>query len=257
MEPKWRRFEKLVAKIQQELAPTAVVKHDDSIWGRQSQRNRQIDVSISKKIGQYNLLIAMSCKDWSKPVNVNEIDSFSNVLIDIQANKGAMVATNGFTDGAKNMAKSKGIDLYRLIDAEAHEWQTYISIPVICDFRSLSQFQLSLPVFLQHTEHKKIMLYNDQQQKLGNIDEYIHRQWNVGRLPTEPGEHGFFHIADEQIEVLHEGKYYIADIRVKIRVKKKIYFGQLQLVDIKGFSDEHTGNILTNGFTTEWIRAKK
>ncbi|MFC1958940.1 hypothetical protein ACFLV6_03410, partial [Chloroflexota bacterium] len=70
MDPKWRTYEKLVAKVQQELAPDASIKHDDQIWGYDSKKNRQIDVSIRQQIGQYNLLIAMDCKDYKIPVDI-------------------------------------------------------------------------------------------------------------------------------------------------------------------------------------------
>lgn len=33
-DPKWKRFEKLVAKVQQDLAPKATVTHNDKIAGK-------------------------------------------------------------------------------------------------------------------------------------------------------------------------------------------------------------------------------
>lgn len=257
MSQKWRRFEKLVANVQKELAPDANVQHNDHIWGHYSKKNRQIDVSIRKRIGQFELLIAISCKDWSEPVDIDEIDSFSNVIKDIHAHKGAMVATNGFTGGAKNMAKAKGIDLYRLIDAEPHEWQTYISVPVICDFRSLHKFKFALPSYLANTDPYTIMLFNASQQKLGNIVEVLHKRWNTGQLPSETGEHGWIPIFEGKTKTLYKGRFDDADISAKICVRNKLYFGQLQLIDIKGFRDEHTGAIATNSFTTEWLDAKR
>ena len=52
-EPKWQRFEKLVAQIQHELAPNALVTHNDQIRGYDSGKPRQIDVTVKQKVGQY------------------------------------------------------------------------------------------------------------------------------------------------------------------------------------------------------------
>ena len=75
-EPKWRRFEKLVAKVQRELAPNALVKHDDKIMGHDSGKLRQIDVTVKQKVGQYNMLIAIDCKDYQVPVDVKDVEGF-------------------------------------------------------------------------------------------------------------------------------------------------------------------------------------
>lgn len=257
MERAWRRFEKRVADIQKQLTPNANVQHDDHIYGHDSEQYRQVDVSVKIKIGQYDLLIAMSCKNWAAPVDIDEVDSFSNVIEDIRANKGAMVARNGFTDGAKNMAKAKGIDLYRLIDAEAYEWQAYVSIPVLCDFRALHQYQFALPNYLVDTDYNTITLYNSRKEELGTLSELVRRQWNAGRLPSEPGEHGWFCVTEEKTYAKYKDAFCDADIRMNINVREKLYFGQLQLIDIKGFRDEHTGAIATRGFTTEFLNVKK
>ena len=71
---KWRRFEELVAQIQCELAPNAIVTHDDKIKGQDSLELRQVDVTVKQKIGQYEMLIAIDCKDFTDPVDVNEVE---------------------------------------------------------------------------------------------------------------------------------------------------------------------------------------
>jgi hypothetical protein len=48
--PKWRRFEELVAQVQKELAPNAVVTHDDRIRGHDSGKPRQISL-LSRESG--------------------------------------------------------------------------------------------------------------------------------------------------------------------------------------------------------------
>ena len=56
---KWKQFEKLVAKIQADLAGNAVVTHNDKIVGKHTGIERQVDVSIRGLIGQYPILIVI------------------------------------------------------------------------------------------------------------------------------------------------------------------------------------------------------
>jgi Restriction endonuclease len=73
-------LEKLVAKIQKELAPLANVEHNVKLPGIDSQTTRQIDVLVSQKIGQYSLNIIIDCKDYSRPVDVKGVEEFSGLL---------------------------------------------------------------------------------------------------------------------------------------------------------------------------------
>ena len=74
MEKPWEEFEKLAADIQKRLSPNALVTHKDKIKGK-SGRLREIDISIKQKIGQFDMLIAIDCKHYSKPVDIKVVDS--------------------------------------------------------------------------------------------------------------------------------------------------------------------------------------
>ena len=117
MENKSKRFEKLVAKIQSDFSKNAEVKHDEKVIGRITKSERQIDVSVRFKSGQFDVFVAIECKDWNVPIDSPEIESFIQKMDDIGADRGAMVAANGFTEGSKNLAKNKRIQLskYRII----------------------------------------------------------------------------------------------------------------------------------------------
>lgn len=57
------KLEKLVAKIQQDLAPHSKVTHNVRITGK-SGAQRQIDVLVEDKVGQYDVRIVLDCKDY-------------------------------------------------------------------------------------------------------------------------------------------------------------------------------------------------
>jgi hypothetical protein len=223
-EPKWKIFEKLVAGVQKELAPNATIKHDDQIWGQDSDTYRQVDISIRNKVGQFDLLIGIDCKDYKRPVDIGEVEAFGSKIKDIRANKGAIVASNGFTSGAINLGKNCGIDLYRLIDAEAHDWQTYISIPVLCDFRSIDQYHFAIPDYFGSQDPYKIMLHDTNEHQLGNLVEMLVKRWNAGKVSTEPGRSGWINLTDNHEKVEVSGKFREVHVEAEILVRSRLYF---------------------------------
>ena len=100
-----RDLEILVSKIQKQLAPDADVVHDARLPGRKSNRDRQIDVLVRQKIGQYEMLIVLDCKDSARPVNVKGVEEFHGLLDDVGAHKGALVCPQRFYGGGKNTGK--------------------------------------------------------------------------------------------------------------------------------------------------------
>ncbi|HJQ59864.1 MAG TPA: restriction endonuclease, partial [Vineibacter sp.] len=141
----WRGLEVLVAKIQRQLAPDAEVIHNTKLTGRQSGQARQIDVLVRQKIGQYEMLIVLDCKDHGRPVDIKGVEEFHGLLTDVGAHKGALVCPKGFTEAAKTRAAGWQLDLYSPVDTDPHKWQVRVKAPVICDFRSaLMSFGLSV-----------------------------------------------------------------------------------------------------------------
>ena len=70
--PKWKRFEDLVAHIQATLAPGATVERDVKMTGR-SGLERQLDICVWMKAGQFDLFIVIDCKDYNGKVDVNDV----------------------------------------------------------------------------------------------------------------------------------------------------------------------------------------
>ena len=131
-------LEKLVQRIQQQLAPAAEVQHNVKLPGYRSHTQRQIDVLVTEKIGQYTIKIIIDCKDYSTPVDVKGVEEFSGLLDDVRGQKGVLVCPRGFTKAAKNRASDLQIDLYSPVDTDPHKWQVKPTIPAICDWRGVA-----------------------------------------------------------------------------------------------------------------------
>lgn len=81
-------LERLVQRIQQELAPNAEVIHNVKMQGRRSKVKRQIDVLVTEKIGQYEINIIIDCKDYKNPIDVKGVEEFYGLLEDVGGQKG-------------------------------------------------------------------------------------------------------------------------------------------------------------------------
>lgn len=167
--PKWKRFEDISAKIQNDLSPGTAVTQNDRIMGRNSGVLREIDIAIRKTVGQYNLLIVIDCKDYKRPVDVKDVEEFMGLAEDVAANKAAMIGAMGFTEAAKTRAEKAGIDLHRIIDTAPHEWQMYVTMPTLVDYREFSSFSLGLsstsPGFsIEYQDFRFMPIYNDKEE---------------------------------------------------------------------------------------------
>lgn len=247
---KWKRFEELVAHVQRSLAPSALVTQNERVRGHDSEVMREIDISIRQSVGQYDLFIAMDCKDYKRPVDVKDVEAFIGLVKDVRANKGAMVAANGFTEAARALARVSGIDLYRLIDAEQHEWQTYVSMPHLVTIISIESYNLlfrSIPEFRQEMpkDTRDLILYDNRGEPIGNISSLINKLWDSGRIPYEPGEYKDIPIAEIPTYVAFKGNYMGIVIKANIRVVSRTYYGQVPMESIKGFSDEINDELIT------------
>ena len=123
-----REFEQLVAIIQQKLAPDAEVYHGVKLEGRATGRKRQVDVLVTQQVGQYEIRIAIECKDYARPVDVKGVEVFYGLLDDVGEQKGVLVCPSGFTGTAKVRAEGLQIDLYSPVDAEPHKWQARVDV---------------------------------------------------------------------------------------------------------------------------------
>ena len=258
-EKKWQKFEKLVASIQKTLAPKAKIIHDDKVRGKISNTLRQIDISIRQNVGQYSLFVAIECKDYKDPVDINTVEEFKSKLKDISANKGAIVSASGFTKAAKNIAIDAGIDLYRLVDTDKHDGQAYVSMPILCDFRKLKNYRYLYksstkgPFEIDTFDPKELLIYKEDGSLIDIALNMLFNNWNKGLVPREPGIHENIKLTDFPIFVKTKGNLYPIGIFVDIKVEKNLYFGQLPIVEIKGFRDEKTGEVITNRLRTDWL----
>lgn len=251
---KWKRFEDLAAHIQRTLAPDATVEQNVRIPGKSSGVERQVDIVVRARAGQYDLFVAIDCKDYKRKVDVKAVEQFIGLSKDVGANKGAMIAFKGFSQAAKTRARRAGIDLYTLVDAEEHEWKSYVSIPTVIEYTRIHKYQFSFdstgPCRLPTHGYSEMCLYRADGTPIGIMKELMLRQWNRQAIPHKAGTHLGISLSPDDTHVMTDGILYRVIVRANVEVGTTLYFGHLPLVEVQGFEDELSGGLVTRSFTT-------
>lgn len=253
-EADFKKLEKLVAKIQQDLAPNSKVSHDVKIKGK-SGAQRQIDVLVEDQIGQYEIRIVIDCKDYKTPVDIKDVEECYGLFEDVAAQRGVIVCPAGFTKNAKTRAQHLQIDLYSPVDTSPHKWQARLKVPTICDFRDA---KISFGVSV--TSPYPCMLPNDFMrtarvtdahtgEELGTMLSIATGQWDAGLYPSEVGEHERIPMLPKPLKMDNGYAMQIpVDLTIGLQVTQTLFYGQFPITRLSGFHDAIRGGIITNAF---------
>jgi hypothetical protein len=143
--PAWLDYQKLAASVYSALENGAVVTHDEKILGKKSNALRQIDVTLRLSVAGHELLIIVQAKDLNRPADVNVVGEFLSVVEDVQAAKGVLICSSGFTAKALEYAATCGIDLCSVHDASHPKWALNLRLPVLWIENSIDlEYEFSL-----------------------------------------------------------------------------------------------------------------
>jgi hypothetical protein len=157
-------------------------------------------------------------------------------------------------------ARDAKMNLYTLIDAEKHEWQTLVTVPILIEVRGIESVQFSFsgtgPFRMDVTDLERLLeleLFQPDGTSRGTLGALLRYQWQSDALPSELGEHAAVRITDGDTYIRTDGNLYRIDVSAAIRVKETLYVQQVPLSEIQGFKDELTGTLHTNRMVTERI----
>ncbi|NEU08381.1 restriction endonuclease [Flavihumibacter sp. R14] len=225
----WQSYEELIHQIYKELEPVADVRMNDQILGLETQKQRQIDISIRSTIAGHEILMIVQAKNHKKPADIKIVGEFDSVIRDIRASKGILICSAGFTKTAKEYAKRLKIDLYTAHDASKVNWQTEIQIPVI-------KRSLTVEVKIQH--HYVVM-------KPGAMD-HMHlpfpedafnifmEKWQKDDIPKNEGTH-YLELNREDIQ-LNENLFPLKS-GVSYTIKARHHFKFFVPTEYRGLRD--------------------
>lgn len=145
-----KEFEDLTATIFEALSKDnnyESVERDVLLEGPDGKR--QIDVLLRGKMGPFDCMTIIECKDYNKNVNVTAIDALHSKMQDVKAQKAVFVARKGFSSTAKSKAKRLGISLCTAHNTINEKWKFDLELPFIIREKSLKsitpQYQIINP----------------------------------------------------------------------------------------------------------------
>jgi tetratricopeptide (TPR) repeat protein len=158
------------------------------------ERRREIDVLVTGDVAGYEIRIPFECKNEKDPIGVEYIGSFADKLeeVGIPSEQGIYVSSSGYTSGAIDRAKTKGIKLLtltglsedRLSSAISDAFQYHIYLLAQIKNIALTNEIESIP----DSDH--FLLFHDEEGKVwGTVPDLVWNKWNEGEPPSVIGEH--------------------------------------------------------------------
>jgi hypothetical protein len=253
MEPRWKKYERIVEQIHKTLSPKAKITYDDRIDGHDSKKTRQIDISIRQRVGPYPILVIIQCRDYKRKLDVNAVGEFAAVVKDVHASMGVMISNSGFTDGALNLAKEYNIGLYSVVDAENEDWGVTVKLPAVCDFR-----KPTIEGLFKTTTHTNFTVPTDPNRidfvkedgSIINLRHLFLQDWNAGKVDINVGEH-VHRSTEKNLHIITEGGTRIpVVVTFNVTVKSRLFFGYIGIEKSQGIVNASTGSYTTKELTT-------
>lgn len=137
---KGKQFETAVYEFVKKLSPSSKVWFDHKVLDRDTGSKRQIDAWVETIIADhYPISILISCKDYTRKVNISHIDTFINEVRSTGASTGIIYSRSGFTQTAIKKAEVNGLNCCRLYENSLADTPELLVFSAFC---SLPQFQL-------------------------------------------------------------------------------------------------------------------
>ena len=163
---------------------------------------------------------------------------------DVRANKGALIASKGFTEAALKTAAHHGIDTFRLVDTESTDWKSYVSVPVLLERTFIRNFGFSVAGV--GAGGRRIVPADI----FVSLRGVLARKWNSHEIDSEPGERTV-ELGDDLVLKLRDGPL-VVKASATVNVAREYYFGH-HPVHLRGFKNEQDGSVVTRRFSIEDI----
>lgn len=129
----WKDYEDFVYDTLYKKYPEYSYQKNIRIEGRITKANRQIDIAFNGNILGHEIFGVVDCKDYSKKVDVKDVESFISFLQDVGADIGILVTNRGYSKAAQERAKFSNVKLDVLTPEELEDYEIEFYICEECD----------------------------------------------------------------------------------------------------------------------------
>ena len=126
-------LERLIASLERTLADkqNVTVESPKRLTDKITGKLREHDVILAVNQGHHVFLIAIECRDLSRPITVNQVEGFWKKCQDTGVGQGVIVSAAGFYNTAKTKADHLGIRCLDLEEVESFDWLLAPGINVV------------------------------------------------------------------------------------------------------------------------------
>lgn len=135
-------YQELVALVAKALDPKADIKTGQ--WVEGPDGDREVDVEVRGTVDGKSHFIHIECKDWKKPVDIQEIDKLDSKRLDLSADAVMIYSNSGFTKKALRKAERLGIDAVSAIAAGNQLIRPMIERELVAKQLSIDSFRMTL-----------------------------------------------------------------------------------------------------------------
>lgn len=260
--PLWEQLELIIANIQRQLAPDAVVKHDERVKGK-SGRFRKLDVTVRHTVSSLPVFIVFDAKLHKRKVGIGHVEKFAMQMKDVKANLGVMVSNKGYDAGAVAVAAQEGIILQSFRAAEQTDWHQFakeeswqfIFRPSI----EIKECALTLVGGLRDQAHNDVQLFDGQGQRMETIQDLFLTEHfkDCGSIELGVVQAGVDQFSPPRY-VRREGKYFSVE-RIEAIYRARVFAWPIHMQIVEGeiLQDFVDGKVIFQQFTSEGIEWQK
>jgi hypothetical protein len=110
----WDDYQEEVASIFRKLGLEAVT----NVPLKGVRTSHDIDVVVKSEHVGFNMLWVVECKHWNKPVSKLHVLALREIVSDVGADRGLLMAENGFQSGAHEAAELTTVKLTSLVEVK-------------------------------------------------------------------------------------------------------------------------------------------
>ncbi len=243
-----KEFEDLTAEIFEALRNDPqyeFVERNVKLQGADCER--QIDVLLRGKVGPFENITIVECKDYNKVVNITKVDALDSVRRDVNADKAVLVSRKGFSKSAIQKAKRLGIRLCTAHSANNEKWKFDLEIPFSITELSVESIQ---PNFFTldggiNVEEIAFTAIKDKP-----IHQIVAEHWNSGEIEYVDGQSEYIlrpGIEKPWLRTKGGGRVDVLLRDITVTIKRSCYFGlfnNLESSRLLRHIEDNTGSVV-------------
>lgn len=184
--------------------PGALIESPKRLVDSRTGRLREHDVVVTLSEGLHSVVIAIECRDRSRPFGVPHLEAFRQKCLDTGVSRGVVVSPRGFRASARTKALAYGIQCLDLTEVEGFDWLALAVLPIYA--QRLDHIQLTLlldaPGYDSVRDPNVLFRVEDNDMTVDALREHLRRylvahapaisQAGRFRMPFDLGSHGLF-----------------------------------------------------------------